>query len=301
MVKASNNKILFTFVLVTALAVIIASASIFFGGSSDNVDSQNKGVHRPLFWEETMFYDAVLNAGHLQTFERTVLGGIIPHHLLASDIIVEFFQQTSHQPVKRVVLIGPNHYEIGRANIITSYYDWGTPVGTVRADTVAIQSFLEKTSYAGVDEEVAEKEHSVSGIMPFIAHYFPSAKVIPIIVSAKIDISQLDDLAHTLNTMNDDGTLFIASVDFSHYLSENEAEKRDAVTLALLEDANLDAFVNLDNEYTDSPKSVALLFKIMSKSGLTKFKLLRHENSGTKTNSKFSEVTSYFTLVFEKP
>ena len=247
-----------------------------------------------------MFYDAILNAQHFLTFEREVRGGIVPHHLLASDIIAEFFHQISAQSVKRVILIGPNHYETGRASIITSYYDWETPVGTVRADTAAIQSFLVEAPYASVDEEVAESEHSVSSLMPFIAHYFPFASVVPVIVSTKISTLQLDDLTHALNTLNDDKTIFIASVDFSHYLSKGEAEKRDAVTLALLEDSNLDALSTLSSEYTDSPKSVALLFKIMNQNGLSAFRVLRHENSGTKTKNEFSEVTSYFTLVFEE-
>ncbi|TSC69931.1 MAG: dioxygenase [Parcubacteria group bacterium Gr01-1014_70] len=253
-----------------------------------------------MFWEEILFYDAIRNAQPFPTFEHEVRGGIVPHHLLASDIIAEFFHQISDQSIKRVILIGPNHYETGRANIITSYYDWETPVGIVRADTTAIQSLLAEASYAGVDEKVAENEHSVSSIMPFIAHYFPFASVVPVIVSMKISTTQLDDLTNALNMLNDDKTILIASVDFSHYLSQGEAEKRDAVTLALLKDSNLDVFLTLNSEYVDSPKSVVLLFKIMSQNGLSKFQVLRHENSGTKIKNEFSEVTSYFTLVFKE-
>jgi MEMO1 family protein len=118
-------------------------------------------------------------------------------------------------------------------------------------------------------------------------------------VSTKTGISQLGDLANALSRLDDGETIFVASVDFSHYLSKDEAEKRDAITLALLEDFNVSTLLTLNNEYMDSPKSVALLFNIMNHNGVSAFRVLRHENSGTRTKNEFSEVTSYFTLVFE--
>ena len=295
-----SNKTVYISVPLAALAFITASAFVFFSRSSGDIGLQSRGVHRPLFWEESMFYDAVLNAASAQPLDGIVRGGIIPHHLLASDIIAEFFQRLSIQQIKRIVLIGPNHNELGRSDIISSFYDWDTPVGVVRTDIDFINTLQKKRRYVAVDEVVAENEHSVAGIMPFIAHYFPSAKVVPIIISTKLEPSQLDDFAGLLGQLGGDETLFVAAVDFSHYLTSREAEQRDATTLALLRSGNLDSFLTLNNEYTDSPKSVALLFKIMRDFSLTKFDVLRNENSGGKANSKFSEVTSYFSVVFKE-
>lgn len=295
------NKILSIFAITIVLIVVVISAYyVFEDKSSSNEKYHSNGTHRPLFWEESSFYDAILNASQKQVSNYIVQGAIIPHHLLASDIIAEFFQTIQEQPVERIVLIGPNHYELGRTNIITSYYDWNTPIGTVRSDLAFIELILKQASFAGVDEDVAEREHSVSSIMPFIAHYFPSAKVVPIIVSTKITSSQLSALSKILFSLNNQGTLFLASVDFSHHLTSDQAEVRDVTTLNLLRDGNLDSFLTVDSTYTDSPKSIVLLFKIMKEAGLSDFHVLSHENSGLRTNNKFGEVTSYFSIVFNK-
>ncbi len=289
-----------TVLLIVALGVAIFPLSLFLLKQPHAGNYLSKGVHSPLFWEESMFYDVVLKISNRQRSDHLVKGGVIPHHLLASGIIADFFQYIGDQSIKRIILIGPNHYELGKASVITSFYDWGTPVGTVSADIPFTETLLSQAWYLKADEEVAEKEHSVSGIMPFIAHYFPQAKVVSLIVSMDTVPSIINDLALRLKTLADNQTLFIAAVDFSHYLSRDQASERDATTLALLEDNNLENFITLNSQYTDSPNSIALLFRIMNNIGLSNFHILNHTNSSAITDNKFGEVTSYFTLVFQE-
>jgi len=281
------------------VAGVMGGAFLFLQEPKAPEVNESKGAHRPLFWEDTAFYDAVFNSRNAQLASSHVRGGIIPHHLLASSMIAQFFNRIPETQVDRVVLIGPNHYELGNTDIITSLYDWDTPTGIVSADLSSIHFILDK-DYIGTDEVVAEREHSLSGIMPFIAHYFPHAKVVPVIVSMDTDIGTLEDLASSLYSLDDGQTLFVASVDFSHYLSHELATERDSVTLALLQEADIDNLVTLNSQYTDSPQSLVLLIHIMDKMGLSKLNVLDHTNSGIMTGDKLSEVTSYFSIAFEE-
>lgn len=44
-----------------------------------------------------------------ESFAGQVVGGIVPHHLLAGKMIAEFFQYISQDPPDTVIIVAPNH------------------------------------------------------------------------------------------------------------------------------------------------------------------------------------------------
>ena len=69
-----------------------------------------------------------------------IKAGIIPHHGLASFIIADFFNLLIDQDPSTVVLIGPNHYEVGKYPAITSYSVRNTSGGSVPVNMEIVAS-----------------------------------------------------------------------------------------------------------------------------------------------------------------
>ena len=113
---------------------------------------------------------------------RRVCGGIVTHHFLASSLMVRFFSEMAkHSSPSTIILLGPNHYHHGLANISLSSLPWKTPFGIVPSDRQLVQS-LAAAARLPEDPEAFTGEHSVSVLIPFIKYYFPHSRVVPILI-----------------------------------------------------------------------------------------------------------------------
>ena len=266
---------------------------------SPTTNISNEPVGNPLpvkFWEEKAFYDGLPVPGTIPT-EVPFVGGIIPHHLVAGSLIGDLFARLAKQNPQTIILIGPNHYEVGDALVISSRKDWETKFGTVFADRAILDDLYEKDLLIFNDEVMLE-EHSTQGMMPYVSYFTPKAKVVPIILSGLITKPELENLAGAIEQYVRDGAIVIAPVDFSHHLTSEEASKRDEVTLEVIQAKDIDWLLKLKSEYTDSAASVALLIMLMEKTGHNSFTLMNHTNSGELLGDPTQEVTSYIEGVF---
>lgn len=292
------------YVVILAFVAITFLIWISIGQKDSSVVEENEPLSyhdASVFFEEKNFFDQILNSNNKQKLTRDVSGVVIPHHLLASDIIVEFFSNIPNsQSVKRVILIGPNHYERGDTVFTTSRYGWKTPVGDVLPDINLIDELTKKTSSLEVNELVIEQEHSIGGIASFIAHYLPTAHIVPIVISRQANLSDLKELATILKNIDTEETIFVSSVDFSHYLSLSEAEEKDSETLKILRQRDLETLLKLDESNTDSPEALALLLLLMEQQGIYSFDVVEHKNSADYTNKTEVETTSYYSIIFTK-
>jgi len=259
--------------------------------------TDNNSVHPLLFYDEQAFLRATQTAHPFIT--QPLKGAIIPHHLVASDNIANLFKTIQPSNYKTIVLIGPNHYEKGNSNIVTSRKPWQTPFGTVYPDA----GYYSSTVYGNVipiDEDVLEHDHAVAGLMPFIAYYTPHVKVIPILLKYKFSIADADKLATTLSGMCHSGEcpFFFASVDFSHYLPKEIANQKDEITKNAIESKNYEALSKMGSDYLDSPPSIIVLMKIMEKLSATNMQIFAHTNSADYPNADQKSTTSHFVVGF---
>jgi MEMO1 family protein len=226
---------------------------------------------------------------------KTLRGGIIPHHLVASDNIANFFASIHPHP-KTIVLIGPNHYEKGDFNVITSEKAWKTPNGNVASDTGLIKELLDK-NLVKVDDNIITNDHSVASFPSFIQYFLPETKVVPMVVKSGFSMSDTETLASYLAQLPAE-VFFIASVDFSHYLPKDIAFQRDTITKKAMETKNYEAIYRLNNDYLDSPPSLVLLMKIMEKRGAKQMQIFAHTNSAEYPLSHQKSTTSHFIIGF---
>lgn len=259
-------------------------------------DIQQQGIHKVAFYDEELFLKGD-NRTQPREDSAKITGGVIPHHLYASFIISDFFKRLSLKPPEVIVLIGPNHYERGDYEVLTSLYSWETAYGNVYPDKRIVEYLIAK-KLAKVDEDTLSLEHSVVGIMPYIKFYLPNTRVVPLILSSRFDDALSSKLAQELYLLAEKNVIFVASVDFSHYLTRQQAHEKDKYTLRVMKNFDYKALYQLNNDYLDSPASIATLFKVMEKLGKSEFEVLYNTNSGELEKNDFIQTTSYFSLAF---
>jgi poly-gamma-glutamate synthesis protein (capsule biosynthesis protein) len=219
-----------------------------------------------------------------------IQGILVNHHLLAAKLIAQEFLQASGIDPEVVVVFSPNHFMRGDGRVIMSDADWNTPYGILKGAHTFIEKIAD-THVASIDELPFDKEHGISGIVPFIKKVFPNAKVMPVIFkdSAKQDEVRIfvDELTETLPKK----TLFVCSFDFSHDSIVSIADERDAVSKPILEGNQLEQMTNVA---VDSKPGLYACMYAMSKLGAA-FHLDENTNSSVLTgNPSQPDVTSYF-------
>lgn len=225
-----------------------------------------------------------------------VVAGIIPHHLLAADLIADFFHNLEGQNYDLVVLIGPNHFLTGQSDIITSIYDWQTPYGILRHDDEVLVKLLNTDLDIDIEENVIENEHSINSEVAFIKKTFPQAAFVPFVLKPTVDQQTAVKLAEALFKISQDKkVLVLASVDFSHYKTSQEAQYDDERSIAAIGGFNFSDIYNIE---VDSPPSIYTLLEFSRLSG-TDFELLNNSNSALLSGrpdliSTTSYVTGYF-------
>src|SRR5690606_13377715 len=117
--------------------------------------------------------------------------------------------------------------------------------------------------------EVLSQDHAVSAIMPYLKYYLPQTKVLPLLLSAHTTSAELDALSQSLHALQQPKTVVVAAVDFSHYLSSNQAKQKDKETWQIISDYQYERLMRLTNQHVDSPASIALLLKLMQLAGST--------------------------------
>ena len=265
-----------------------------------SVISPDEQSHQVFFYDDWRFFQATKNVERkIYDSKQKVAGGIVPHHLLASDMIADFFKRLSIQKPDTIILLGPNHPEAGNFKALSSLHDWQTPFGLLKSRRGAVNTFLDR-NLVKIDEDVLAQEHSVAGIMPFIKYYLPDATVVPVIISGTMDSREAEMLAEALNGTMTENTVIVSSVDFSHYLPADQAAKNDELTLDLIKQFDYQSIFRLGNGYLDSPPSIAILLMSMEKINASKVELLQHANSADfLENQEGKGITSYFSLIFE--
>jgi len=231
------------------------------------------------------------------TLGERVRGGIVTHHFLASGLMVRFFAELKeHASPKTIILLGPNHYHHGLANISMSSLPWKTPFGILPADP-QLAHRVSKAVELPEDPEAFTGEHSVGVLIPFVKYYFPQSRVVPVLIDVNAKNTQLRRLRGVISAALDNpDTLLLLSMDFSHDSVATIAEARDQEAQSII--AAMDSS-GTDGLHVDSRKGLWLFLESLKRAGCGVVKFGEHTNSAWLTGKpEQRDVTSYFTIYF---
>lgn len=190
-----------------------------------------------------------------------VYGGIVSHHIpMTISKLVDFYSSLKKtQKVTKFIIIGPDHTNAGKSPITVSNASFFTVYGEMKPiDGLALK--LQELKLANIEESPFDKEHSIGSQVLVISKIFPGAKITPIILRSNTTKDQAEALGEILSTNLDEDTVLIASVDFSHYLTTNQAVPVDQVSGDVVRNLDVDA---LSLVKADSSKSMAVFMRAM--------------------------------------
>jgi len=278
------------------LVLVVAGVAVFL-----YVSLQGESAPRPVYhmsqWNE--YAREVDRAREIVKIAPITLsqvyGGIVPHHIPTTiPRLVEFYTSLKkHQDVEKIIVIGPDHTDAGSSPVSVSGAIYYTDFGDMKP-IKGLAKDLEDRKVAVIDEAPFPPEHSVGSQILLISRIFPGARVTPIIIRSDVTEGQAEALGKALASYLDDETILIASVDFSHYLTTDQAEPIDKLSGQVLENLDRDALKMIR---ADSNGSLVAFVEAMLEKKARETALVRVTNTNDyMQNSDFTTgyVTGYW-------
>lgn len=229
--------------------------------------------------------------------DKRVTGLTVPHHLLARDIIAGAFHFASRGRYRRILILSPDHFNLGDSSISTTGRNFLTGFGELHTDWEGVQQ-LEKLSFVQ-EQNFFYREHGIEAVLPFVKYYFPDAKIIALAIKATTPKSQLVQMVNVLKRILKPDSLIIQSTDFSHYLTPSQASVRDQQTIKILNRANPENLFTLTQPANlDSIAAQYIQMRLQNEFFGSKFHLLGHKNSQDYTSEKIESSTSYIVQAY---
>jgi MEMO1 family protein len=136
--------------------------------------------------------------------------------------------------VKRVVLIGPAHFESFEGLALSSCASFATPLGPVPLDRGAEETLI-KAKLAFIFDAAHEREHSLEVQLPFLQVILGEFSIVPILAGS----ASGEMVGRAIETLwGGPETRFVISSDLSHYMDSAMAREMDEKTARNIEALN---------------------------------------------------------------
>lgn len=195
-----------------------------------------------------------------------------------------------------VVILSPSHSG-SRVPVATSAEDWRTPLGTIELDR-ALAEELAGSGAAAFDESAHDGEHAIEVLLPFVQHYFPDSKFVPL-VFADQSLERALEVAAALAKSECDFSV-VASSDFTHYEPAGAARRKDDELLRALRSMDAKGFydaIRATGATACGYAPVACAASWAKAAGAKRGELLHFSNSGD-ASGDYSSVVDYAAFAF---
>jgi poly-gamma-glutamate synthesis protein (capsule biosynthesis protein) len=232
--------------------------------------------------------------------KQDIVSGVVPHHLLAKDIIEDFFSYiSSREKPETIVILCPDHFQSGilmeSNSFITITVDSNDQeFNNLKVDTL-LWGKLVKENKMALNNSAVIADHGVTTLLPYIKKYFPEINILPILIPADITKEQVEQLVKTIDESALLNTIIVASVDFSHYLPSRAADFHDIKSIQVLLNFEEEHFKNIEVDCWQALYAARLFAKLRQKETPH---IIAHKNSADFLNFELEETTSYFSVVF---
>ncbi|MFL6469700.1 MAG: AmmeMemoRadiSam system protein B, partial [Nitrososphaeraceae archaeon] len=212
------------------------------------------------------------------------------------------FYELSSMEFDDVIMIGPNHYGIGNGVSIMRNGVWETPLGEIETNQeLALE--ISKSGIMDFDDFAHSRDHCLEVQIPFLQYITKNKKIriVPIILIMQ-DIKTAMDIGEAIaqSIRNTSNALLIASSDFTHYESNDEAHRKDSELIKAILSLNISEFYTVLDRLAVSAcgyGAIASVMKAAKDLGATKGELLKYATSGNVIGD-MSAVVGYSSIIF---
>jgi len=251
----------------------------------------------PSLYDDSHPFLSAIEKSKGPAFSQRITGITVPHHLVAADLIAEAFCRASRGKYGRIVILSPDHFRRSKTPFCVTRRHFRTVLGTVNADREAILRLLQNPLVS--ESELFSHEHGVQALLPFIAHYFPDSKVVPVAIRMDSKPEEWDSFALSVAPILSSETLVVQSTDFSHFLTQAEAKERDQETLRVLSVGDPEFVKSLKQpEHLDSRAAQYLQMRLQRDVFQARTTVTANRNSQDYFSDPISKTTSYIVQVY---
>jgi len=168
--------------------------------------------------------------------KERAIGVLSPHAGLMYSGRVAGAVYSRIDPPHTFVLLGPNHTGVGRPIAMASSGRWQIPTGEVEIDEVLARRILEHSDAISEDTMAHSMEHSLEVQLPFILHFAPDVKIVPLVFMVdSLEACRTVGIA-VAGAIKESGypVTIIASSDMTHYESDSVARKKDQKAIDMI-------------------------------------------------------------------
>lgn len=237
--------------------------------------------------------------------KRKIYGLVSPHagYVYSGTVAANGFFEISSLDFQNVVMVGPNHYGIGKGVAIMRSGVWQSPLGDVEINSQLAEEIASRSATSDFSDSSHTKDHCLEVQIPFLQYIRQKIQIVPIVLIMQ-DIDTAFDLgkaiAETVSERAGESTLLIASSDLTHYEPNEDAHRKDNELIKTVLDLDVYKFYSVLERLNVSACGYGAIASIMvaAKSlGATKGELLRYATSGDVTGDKRA-VVGYSSIVF---
>ena len=193
---------------------------------------------------------------------QPIRGLILPHHEVAKMVWRPTFKHLSQQKIKRVILLSPNHFWLGKQSVTTASQPSVQEDLAISIDQNLV-TLINQSRGVEDNPEIVWQDHGVINFIPIIKEQLPEAQILPILFKKNVSLKQIDGLVKELAPSLNDQTIVIASLDFAHEVLPLAATKNDKLTQSLIKKRDYYRLLKLSSAYIDSPIALVTFLKLM--------------------------------------
>ena len=231
-------------------------------------------------------------------------GIITPHAAFAfsGELAAASFQSAADRNIEKVIIIAPVHREYAEKIFLSESDFFSIPTANIKVDRVTVDKLLSYSPVFQINDIPHLEEHCIEIQLPFIAHLFPDAEIVPILIgsnSSKL-VKILVDALRDLTGNSFDNILFAASSNIVSYMEQDTAHEYCSYLLDLIKSENIsDILAEVDKCKLKSKglSTIAVLKSLIGENA--EIDILKTKDS-TKTGKDNGKVVCYAAVSFNK-
>jgi len=223
------------------------------------------------------------------------VGAMAPHagYVYSGAVAGELYSRIEIPP--SVIILAPNHRGPFVRFALSPAAKWQTPLGDVEVDADLAAAIGKAFPALELDAAPHTYEHSAEVQVPFLQHFRPDVKIVPIVI-AEHECEPLVELGEAIaECIRERDVLIVASSDMTHFEDAASAGRRDKMALEkvlALDPEGLHQVVHANGISMCGVSPAVVMLSAARTLGAKNAELVRYANSGDVSGDR-SNVVGY--------
>jgi len=218
--------------------------------------------------------------------DEKIYGIVCPHagYVYSGPTACHSYKAISSQNPELAIIIGPNHFGVGKDAATMTDAQWHTPLGEVQVDSESARQVAEISEFIEIDEYSHSQDHSLEVQIPMLQEILSNEfQILPIILRVQ-DMKMAIDVGNAVYEIaKKKNAIIIASSDFTHYEENSFAHQQDKALIEPILAMDVKKFYQVLYERRVTACGYGAMASAMiacKKLGATKGELLSYATSG---------------------